>query len=271
MPVPEFVIPAERLPPGFAESLDRADAAVVEPKPAATVVLLRDGDQGLEVLLLKRHRSSGFVPGAYVFPGGRTDAADGDAQLLAHAASFRDLNIPIEYWFAAMREVFEETGVLLAKDGAGQWVPDAATDPLIEQWRVKLMDEQATLLQVLRSRGYTLEFSGVAYFAHWITPVAEPRRYDTRFFAAAVPPDRTIRADPREMTDVAWLTPATALARFASGALPMVFPTVRTLQQLAGFASTTEAIETLRQTRVEPVLPRLVRTESGVGIVIDPK
>jgi hypothetical protein len=107
------------------------------------------------------------------------------------------------------------------------------------------------------------------YFSHWITPEAEPRRYDTRFFAAALPDGRRIRADEREMVDALWISPAEALERFSANRLPMVFPTVRTLQDLAKFDSVADALKALRSRDVEAVLPRLVRTDDGVGIVID--
>lgn len=267
---PEFVIPTERLPAGFAQSIDKPVEHPPEPKPAATVVLLRDGPTGMEALLLKRHRASGFVPGAYVFPGGRTDEADAQEELEQFATNFTPRDVPHHYWFAAVREVFEETGVLLARDQHDAWVPDNSDDAM-EKLRLTLMDDHATLAEVLRGCAGRIDFSAVVYFAHWITPVAEPRRYDTRFFAAGLPHGRAVRADPREMTDAVWLTPKHALARFREGTLPMVFPTVRTLEQLAEFTSVAQALDFLRTRDVEPVMPRLVRTDAGVGIVIDPK
>ena len=271
MTVPEFVIPSERLPPGFAEALDAPPQQVAEQKPAATVVMMRDQGGAMEVLLLKRHRSSGFVPGAYVFPGGRTDPADADPRLSAYATELPAVKLEPHFWFAAVREVFEESGVLLARDAAGEWAADSSADAALDAWRIKLMDGQATLLDVVRDNNYRIDFTGLVYFAHWITPIAEPRRYDTRFFAAVVPKDRSARPDPREMTDAQWLTPRAALERFEAGKLPMVFPTVRTLQQLRDYSSTTQALTTLRGRPVDPILPRLVRTNSGVGIVIDRK
>ena len=271
MSAPEFVIPSERLPVGFAETLDAPPTDAVDPKPAATVVLLRDGGQGMEVLLLKRHRSSGFVPGAYVFPGGRTDKADGDDRLLQYATPLPAVEVDTHFWFAAIREVFEESGVLHAHDENGEWVEDTSSNESLEQWRLKLMSEAATLLDVVQQNRYRIDFSNVVYFAHWITPLAEPRRYDTRFFAAVLPPDRVVRPDEREMTDAVWLRPSEALERFRAGKLPMVFPTVRTLEQLADYTTTSAALTSLRSKPVDPILPRLVRTSDGVGIVIDPK
>lgn len=268
---PDFVIPADRLPPGFAQAVDAPPSQPAEAKPAATIVLLRDGDAGMEVLLLKRHRSSGFVPGAYVFPGGRIDEADRDSELIADALNLQAAKVPSFFWFAAVREVFEEAGVLLARDESGAWVKGAATSEAMERLRLRLLNEEVSLKQALRECKCRIDFSGIVYFAHWITPVAEPRRYDTRFFAARVPEGRDVRPDPREMTDAVWVTPAEALVRFAQGRLPMVFPTVRTLEQLAGYGTTDEALDALRSADVEPIMPRLVRTETGVGIVIDPK
>jgi recombination protein RecT len=266
LPEPEFVIPAERLPPGFAESVDQPPREPAEAKPAATIVLLRDADR-MEVLLLKRHRSSGFVPGAYVFPGGRTDEDDGDPALLERALNFREAGVAAHYWFGAVREVFEETGVLLAKHD-GEWVADAASSVELQQIRMNLLDEQITLQDALAECDCRIEFQDVVYFAHWITPEAEPRRYDTRFFLARLPHGREVRPDPREMTDALWLAPSEALERFAAGKLPMVFPTVRSLEQLVPFRTTTEALQAFRARDVEPVMPRLVRTETGVGIVL---
>jgi 8-oxo-dGTP pyrophosphatase MutT (NUDIX family) len=268
---PEFVIPADRLPPGFAETLDKPMTDAVEPKPAATVVMLRDSDGGMEVLLLKRDRSTGFVPGAYVFPGGRTDDADGNPQLVGFVTHLPTINLPLHFWFAAVREVFEEAGVLLARDSKREWALDTTASSELEDWRLKLMNEEATLFDVVQHNHFMIDFSGTVYFAHWITPLAEPRRYDTHFFAVAIPEGRTVRPDPREMTDALWLTPPEALRRFDAGKLPMVFPTVRTLKQLAAFKTTESALDGLRAQAVEPIMPRLVRTDSGVGIVIDPK
>ena len=265
---PLFTIPAERLPPGFADTLDQPVTNVAEPKPAATVVMLRDAADTIEVLLLKRHRASGFVPGAYVFPGGRTDEAD-DAPALLENCPIPDGAVPAHFWFGAVREVFEETGILLARTKENEWAADATSSETMEEWRLRLMQGEATLLDVINGENLRIDLEGVAYFAHWITPVAEPRRYDTRFFIAAVPDGRVARPDAREMDDAIWISPAQALANFREGRLPMVFPTVHTLQDLEVFESVHEAVETLRKREVTPIMPTLVRTPDGVGIVID--
>lgn len=259
-----FVIPRDRLPAGFAEQIERPPSVPAEPRPAATGVLMRDGAQGPEVLLLKRHRASGFVPGAFVFPGGRVDPADAE-----HPWTIEQQEPPADYWGAVLREIFEETGVLLARDAAGGWPASAASDEQVEGWREQLMLEQTSLAGLLIAEGLQPAFDQIVYLSHWITPVAEPRRYDTRFFLAHLPAQRQVRIDAREMTEAIWVTPAAALARFQEGSLPMVFPTVRTLQQLTDYRLTADALSAFRNRTITPILPRLVRTPDGVAIVID--
>ncbi len=276
-----FVIPSDRLPAGFAERVEDPPVPPAEPRPAATAVLARDaaaGDgaaAGIEVLLLQRHHASGFVPGAYVFPGGRVDEADAapaSAELLARALppdDRRAFEPPAAFWMAVVREVFEETGILLAADAAGRPAPDAGSEPRLAEWRERLLGERAGLAELLEAEGLLPALGDVVYCAHWITPVAEPRRYDTRFFLARLPAGRAATVDAREMTDALWLAPAEALRRFHEGALPMVFPTVKVLEALAPHATVAAALAAFRGKPVAPVLPRLVRSEGGVGIVVD--
>ena len=265
-----FEIPEERLPPGFAETVEEPPAEPVEPVPAATVILLRDGEAGPEVLLMQRHRQSGFVPGAWVFPGGRVDPGDRAPELAAGCSALPGDPTPdAAFWMAAIREAFEETGVLLARTGAGEWAADASSDPEVETVRRALMDDEADLGDVVEGLAVTLDAGPMVHAAHWVTPVVEPRRYDTHFFAAVIPDGRTARPDPREMTEAVWLGPTAALERFEAGALPMVFPTVKTLEQLAGYESTSAVLDAFRRRTVERILPRLVRTIEGVGIVVD--
>ncbi|MGK7311766.1 MAG: NUDIX hydrolase [Candidatus Longimicrobiales bacterium M2_2A_002] len=270
-----FEIPEERLPPGFAETVEEPPPEPAEALPAATVVLMRDSGPGPEILLLRRHRKSGFVPGAWVFPGGRVDRADGDPSLFDRCRGLAgDPEPDAPFWMAAIREAFEETGVLLARaadasGGTGGWLPDASSAPEVETVRRALMDDEATLLDVVRRLDAELDARPMVHAAHWVTPVVEPRRYDTHFFVAVVPDARTARPDPREMVEAVWLTPDAALDRFEAGTLPMVFPTVKTLESLRGHGSTDSVLETFRGHTVERILPRLVRTPDGVGIVVD--
>lgn len=264
-----FEIPAERLPPGFAETVDREPANPATPQPAATVILIRDSDRGPEALLMRRHRSSGFVPGAWVFPGGRVDSADSGPGLHERIDGIPAAGPPPAFWTAAIREVFEETGVFLGRAAGGAWAADASSDRRMESLRRQLMEDEITLLDVMDEAAVELDTAGLVHMAHWITPVVEPRRYDTHFFLAALPDGRTARPDPREMTEAAWLRPEDALLRFEAGDLPMVFPTVKTLESLRRYDSVQHALAAVRSARVPSILPRLVRTETGVAIIVD--
>lgn len=265
---PEMMIPLDRLPPGFAERVQDPPANVPAAHPAATVVLVRDGAQAPEILLLKRHRAAGFVPGAYVFPGGRVDDADAAAELVALLDS-PPTTPHASYWLAAVREAFEETGVLLARDDEDVQVPDATASSDVARWRSALLDGDAALLDALRALGVRPDLSRMVYCAHWITPVAEPRRYDTRFFLAELPSGSTVSIHEAEMSDAVWLTAHNALDAFQQGTLPMVFPTVKTIQRLVPFQTVAEMLGAFRATEVPATLPRLVRTDEGVGIVVD--
>ena len=131
------------------------------------------------------------------------------------------------------------------------------------------MQDKTSLGNLLSQNRFRLDPAALAYMAHWITPLPEPRRYDTRFFLAQLPEGATVRTDDREMTDALWLAPADALNRFEDGRLPMVFPTVKTLQSLRPYGSADDAIATFRNRIITPILPTLVRTPEGVGIVIE--
>ena len=260
---PDHVIPEEWLPPGFAARIVEPPAEPVTAVPAATVMLLRDSVAGPEAFLLRRNRSSGFVPGAYVFPGGRVEPADDDPSLQRRVRGVAD-SPPAAFWLAAMRETFEETGVLL-----GRLSTPATDDAQLVYWREALLEDRATLAEALDALGAEPDFTDVVNFAHWITPLAETRRFDTRFFAAALPTGAEAVRDDREMSDALWIPPAAALERFREGRLPMVFPTVHALQSIAGFETVAGVLAGLRARTVQTVLPRLVRTAGGVGIFID--
>jgi 8-oxo-dGTP pyrophosphatase MutT (NUDIX family) len=279
---PAFVIPFDHLPERFVESIVHPPPVPATPRPAATIVLLRDGPSGLEVLLLRRSRNTGFVPGAYVFPGGRVDAADADPGVLARldglsaATAARRLELDdarpaaVAYYLAALREAFEETGILVASGRDGTAPPTAWEDAAVNALRGELMDERLAFAEVLDRMGCRLDGGAVAYVAHWITPAPEPRRYDTRFFAAKVPPVARALVDPREMTDAVWVAPAAALCRQRDGTLPMVFPTIRTLEQLSPFGGADEALAALGRAPVATIVPRLVVTPTGVGMELEP-
>ncbi|HEV2148669.1 MAG TPA: NUDIX domain-containing protein [Longimicrobiaceae bacterium] len=273
-----FLIPDEHLPPGFAEKVESGAFEPVAPRPAATVVLLREGAAAPEALLLRRHRRSGFAADAWVFPGGMVDAADRDPALaerldgptpaewsarlgLADAAEAQG------YVAAALREAFEETGILLARpDGAG--APEGPPAGSLEAARAALLDGTAGMRELAAANGVRLAGGELLYVAHWITPEPEPRRYDTRFFVARVPRGAECAVHEAELVEARWLPPVEAVARFHSGELKMLPPTVRTLARLAEFRTLPELWEALRAAPVPALLPRMRRHPEGVAIEV---
>lgn len=277
-----YFVPFERLPGGYADTVAHPPERPAWPLPAATLALLRDGAAGLEVLLLRRAAHSGFIPGAYVFPGGRVDRSDGDKLVLARLDGLdpedaaRRLGLPwgeppaAAYYVAALREAFEETGILVGRDDEGTPPPTAREDPTVDALRDHLMGHKAGFHQVLDRLGCRLDGAAVEYMAHWITPEAEARRFDTRFFAARVRGGTHPVVDPREMSEAVWISPAAAVERNEAGTLPMVFPTWRSLVELAAYPTADIALAGLRGRRVTALLPRLTLTPTGIELEVEP-
>jgi 8-oxo-dGTP pyrophosphatase MutT (NUDIX family) len=221
-------------------------AEPVRVRDAATVLLVRDGEAGMEVFMLRRNLSSVFVGGAYVFPGGGVDEADRHADLEAICDGRSDdqasnlLGIDqggLAYWVAAVRECFEEAGVLLAHAGDGHVISFA--DPTVAErfrrHREAVDSGQQSLIEVCRAEGLHIAAGQIHYFSHWITPIGAPRRYDTRFFVAAAPPEQEPLHDDRETIANLWVRPQQALEQERAGELEMIFPTIRSLEAIAPF------------------------------------
>ena len=262
------------------DRFERLPPSGVVPHPAATVVLLREHAPGFQLLLMRRNRSAGFVPGAYVFPGGRVDAQDADPALvmrlerLTPAEAADRLTLPggdppaVAYYLAAAREAFEEATVLVARPG-GRFLPDTTSGRAhLLRLREHLLAGVMGFAEVLDDLGVGIDGAALEYIAHWITPEAETRRYDTRFFAALAPAGSRSAPDPREMTDSLWLSPGEALDRHRAGRLPMIFPTIRTLEQLSAFPTANAVLAHYRTRDIPVVMPSLVRTEAGVMVSI---
>jgi recombination protein RecT len=196
-------------------------------RPAATVVLLRDSDHGVEVLMTRRSPTASFAPGAYVFPGGAIDAADADAHAIAARRPAQD-DVRLTQALAAIRESFEELGILLARHANGR--PAGAQD-------VAALTRHQPFFAQCQARGLTLSADQVYVFAHWITDRDLPRRFDVPFLVARMPKDQTPVADEAEQFEPVWVRPADALERHKAGSFFMIFPTIRTLERLAKFES----------------------------------
>jgi recombination protein RecT len=196
-------------------------------RPAATVLLMHDGPQGIEVLMTRRSMSASFAPGAYVFPGGGIDAADAQAHGMAQRRPTQS-DLHLTQAIAAIRESFEELGILLARHEDGRWADN--TD-------ITLIDRKASFAPQCQAKGLTLAADQVFVLAHWITDRDLPRRFDVPFLVARMPEGQTPVADETEQFEPVWVRPADALTRHAAGDFFMVYPTIRTLERLKAFAS----------------------------------
>jgi 8-oxo-dGTP pyrophosphatase MutT (NUDIX family) len=245
--------------------------------PAATLILARQHAGELQAYLLRRSMNHRFMPGFFVFPGGLVDSADCDddfwmarldvspQKLSARLGRELDGSLALRYAVAAIRETFEEAGILFA---ATAGVGSAALKRAEERRRRERLPPD-WLRQEVAAEGWTLTVSALRPWAHWITPVGMLRRFDTRFFIAVLPEGQNGRPDLRETTEGRWIGARQALAQNLDGRTPLSPPTLVTLHELAGHASLEHLEQGLPQRGWgEPILPRLVPLDNGRGAVI---
>jgi 8-oxo-dGTP pyrophosphatase MutT (NUDIX family) len=260
-----------------------SSAEPIAVRDAATVMLVRDaaGGGGMEVFMLRRNLNSDFVGGAYVFPGGAVDEADRHADLericqgLSDAAASDLLGIPsggLAFWVAAVRECFEEAGVLLAvPEGTDDVVSfaDPETAARFNGHRHAVDTGERRLLEICELEHLRLDVDRIHYFSHWITPEGPPRRYDTRFFVAAAPPEQVPLHDDRETIANLWVQPGEALAMHRRGELDLILPTIRNLEAIGRFDRSAELLAHSRSIGDIPaILPRIVQDEGGMRILL---
>ncbi|MBI4628105.1 MAG: NUDIX domain-containing protein, partial [Candidatus Rokubacteria bacterium] len=239
------------------------------PAPAATLVLLRDHPDGaFDVLLIRRHTASRFAAGDFVFPGGKIEEDDNPDDAAAWCAGLdparaarvlgleADPRAALRYWIGAIRETFEEAGILLASGPGGAPVP--VGEPRFTAYRRACQADNRAFWEMVRAERLTLATGGLVYFAHWITPDTQPLRFDTRFFAAPAPAGQDAVADEREITEVRWLTPRAALDASGRGELSLRRPTMTNLALFDGAASAAEALARLDGRPVSTIQPRVV-------------
>lgn len=267
-----------------SEPEESFDAASVPLRPAATVMLVRDhAVNGLEVFMLQRTMKAAFAKGMYVFPGGRVDDVDNAAELEAMCDRFTDahastlLGVPrggLAFWIAAIRECFEEAGVLLARRADEQ---DALRfdDPAVEARFVELRrgvnDGEVGFIDMCKQENLRLTTDVIHYVSHWITPLGEVRRFDTRFFIAPAPPAQAPLHDDRETIDSLWVSPREALERFERGDLAMIPPTISNLEFLLPHWSTADALAAAARVGTPvTVLPKLRTDADGrvIGVIM---
>jgi 8-oxo-dGTP pyrophosphatase MutT (NUDIX family) len=256
-----------------------------EPRQASTVLLLRDGagqhgGAQLQVYLLRRTKGMPFAGGMTAYPGGGVDPRDGDTEIAwagptpaQWAAAFGcDERVARELVCAAVRETFEEAGVLLAgppdaSAGSAGIVLDVSGNDWEEQ-RQALLSRELSLAELLAGRGLAVRSDLLRPFAHWITPPVEPRRYDTKFFAAALPTGQEARHVSGEADEASWLTPAAALAEMRTGSRPMLPPTIHTLSQLEPFPDVAAALAGSPPEPLHPISPTFVDEPDGRWAVL---
>jgi len=242
-------------------------AKTVPPRPASTILLLRDSAAGaIEVFMMVRHYEIDFNSGALVFPGGSVDKGDqeiiarpelysGGQGLDAAALSFR---------IAAIRETFEESGILLARPQGSKAFVDAKRAAEIEAGsRAALSEGKTTFQEVLTENRLLLALDELVPYAHWITPEGMPKRFDTWFFLAAAPPEQVGAHDGKESTDSIWLSPREALAGGESGRFKLPFPTTRNLIKLGRQGNVKAALDDSRGKPIVTVMPVMTRLNGG--------
>jgi 8-oxo-dGTP pyrophosphatase MutT (NUDIX family) len=243
----------------LARAFHRGDKVPTEPRHASTVVLLRDAQGGPEVYLLRRVKGMAFAAGMHVFPGGSVDPADAEAHTgwagppAAQWAEWFGADEPLARALvcAAVRETFEECGVLLAGPSETELLADVSSDEW-EAERVALEAREQSLSELLERRGLVLRSDLLRPFAHWITPEVEPKRFDTRFFLAEMPAGQVCRDVGSEADERLWVRVAGALEQ----GLKMLPPTFVSLKDLAGYADVRSALDAPRE--VTLVAPKLV-------------
>ena len=243
-------------------------AETVAPRPASTILLLRDSAEReeVEVFMMVRHYEIDFNSGALVFPGGSVDK--GDKEIIATPALYSGGEgldeVTLSFRIAAIRETFEESGILLARPSGSKALVEARRASEIEAaHRADLCDSKISFLQVLANNGVVLALDELMPYAHWITPEGMPKRFDTWFFLAGAPPEQVGAHDGKESTDSIWVSPREALEGGETGRFKLPFPTTRNLIKLGKQASVKTALDDSRGKNIVTVTPVMTKTATG--------
>jgi 8-oxo-dGTP pyrophosphatase MutT (NUDIX family) len=252
----------------------------VQPRLSASIVLLRDAEperEGIEVFMVRRVAQSEFMPDVYVFPGGSvapadrvTEQADGICRPVApspvdaggHTALGEGVRV------AAIRELFEEANVLLAYSDDRILALNQQSAARFAGYRQALYEQRISLLEVARAEHLVLATDLLAYFAHWITPEAAPKRFDTHFFLAHSPAEQEAIYDHLETSAGVWIQPTAALKCFEQGSFPIAFPTSHQLRELSAFASVQQALETTAQRPIKVHMPIITREQGRISVYL---
>lgn len=237
--------------------------------PSATIMLVRDGAAGLEVFMVVRHHQIDFASGALVFPGGKLDEGDRAPGLRARCDGAAADDGALALQVAAIREAFEECGVLLARPKGSAEFVDAARLEALEPWRDHLHKGKVDMLSFLEEHDLHLACDALVPFAHWITPTMMPKRFDTHFYVAAAPADHVALHDGHESVDSVWIKPSVALADAEAKKRTVIFPTRMNIEKLGRSATTAEALAKAQSGSIVTVLPEM-RDVDGVKMLCIP-
>ncbi|MDQ2741590.1 MAG: hypothetical protein M3Z66_04740 [Chloroflexota bacterium] len=251
----------------------------VQSVDASTVILVRHGQPvgtPWQCFMVRRHVRSEFASDVYVFPGGKVDAADAALEMLARVDSEPhplEHGEPQDRWLAlkvaAIRELFEEAGVLLARDSDGNPLRvDELSAEHLARWRKRLQADGVSFLDMLREEDLRLAAGRLHPFSHWITPTALPRRYNTLFWVAYLPDGQTPLHDEHETTAGIWIAPKEALERSRQGDFPLVFATVKHLERMARYPSIEQMIAETSEADLEPITPKLIHEHGEARLLL---
>jgi 8-oxo-dGTP pyrophosphatase MutT (NUDIX family) len=254
-------------------------------KDAATVILIRPSKSGdWEIFLARRHQKQAFMAGAYVFPGGQLEETDNDPQLENYIKTadvfdpcrlLQDSSLPGEkalgFFIAAIRETFEEAGILLGGKTTGNFVSfhDEKVLKRFNDYRRELNSSQITLEEIARKENIFLFPDTLIPYSHWITPEFEKKRFNTRFFLAKLPPGQTPLADAMELTESLWVTPQKALEMHRQKEIILMPPTLKTIEELSAFRNIDELFSAAKTKIIYPILPQL--TGNSLKLPHDPE
>ena len=236
------------------------------PLPSATILMLRDGASGLEVFMVKRHHQIDFASGALVFPGGKLDPHDNDTALRGHADGADKLDdLKLGLTACAIREGFEESGILLArKPGSSNYI-DAAASAALSSWRPKLNNGDVGLAEFLTRENLRMACDALIPFAHWVTPVFMPKRFDTFFYLAATPEGQLGCHDGSESVDSVWVNPNDAIK---DKRWTIIFPTMVNLVRLGEATTVAQAIANAKASRIATIEPKMIERDGKRLITI---